>query len=95
MLKIFTLGDTLRFTATFRTGSGARYDPASTWGRVYDSSSAVVSSPSMLTRVGTGIYSYEWQSDPGSHAPGVGAFQAFGHAAGATYTTRDTLFKLV
>lgn len=95
MLQDFTLGDTLRFRSYYRTGSGTLFDPGSTWARIYDATSTVVASPSMLTRVDTGTYAYEWQTDPASHAPGPGAFQAFGYAAGATYTTRETLFKLI
>lgn len=95
MLQDFTLGDTLRFRTFYRTGSGTLFDPGSTWARIYDASSTVVASPSILTRETTGVYTYEWQTNPGSHAPGPGAFQAFGYAAGATYTTRETLFKLV
>jgi hypothetical protein len=95
MLKDFTLGDSLRFTSYYRTGSGTLFDPGSTWGRIYDAASVVVASPSLFTRVTTGIYAYEWQTDPASNVPGTGAFQAFGYNAGQTYTTRETLFKLV
>jgi hypothetical protein len=95
MIGDFTLGDSLRFQATFRTASGVLFDPGSTWGKVFDSTSTVVASPSTLTRVDTGYYTYEWQSDPASHARGPGAFEAFGFNAGQTYRRREILFKLV
>jgi len=91
----YTKGDALRFTITFMNNSGVAFDPTSTWGRVYDSSSTVVTSIAALTRVSTGYYFADWQSDVASHADGVGAFEAFGLSGALTYRRREKLFKLV
>ncbi len=91
----YTKGDTLRFLVTFKNNSGVAFDPTSTWGRVYDSSSTVVTSIAALTKNVTGYYYYDWQSDVSSHADGVGAFEAFGLSGTLTYRRRERLFKLV
>lgn len=91
----FTLGDALHFAVTFRNNSGVAFDPTSTWGRVYDSASTVVASFAALTRVDTGQYYADWQSEVGSVGQGVGAFEAFGRSGTLTYRRREKLFKLV
>jgi len=92
----FTLGDAIRFIVTFKDNSGTAFNPSSTWARVYDSSSTVVVSATALgSGTSTGIFTYDWQSDPASHKLGPGAFEAFGLQATFTYRRRETLFKLV
>jgi len=91
----FTLGDALHFTATFQNNSGVAFDPSSTWGRVYDSASTIVQSITALTRVETGSYYYDWQTDAASHGLGVGAFEAFGLSGTLVYRRREKIFKLV
>ena len=92
----YTLGDTIRFIVTFKDNSGAAFDPSSTWGRVFDSSSTVVQSITGLTSgTASGIYTYDWQSIVGSHQLGPGAFEASGYQGGYIYRRRETLFKLV
>jgi hypothetical protein len=94
-MKDFTNGDTLWFITTFQDNSGTPFDPSSTWGRVYDSSSTVVGTATALTRVTTGTYTWDWQSDPGSNATGQGAFEAFGLSGTKIYRRREILFQLI
>lgn len=92
----FTLGDTIRFVVTFKDNSGTAFDPTSTWGRVFDSSSTVVQSVSALTSgTATGIYTYDWQTIAGSHQLGVGAFEGAGRSGSLNYIRREQLFRLV
>lgn len=92
----FTLGDTIRFVVTFKDQSGTAFDPSSTWGKIFDSSSTVVQSISALTSgTATGVYTYDWQTIAGSHQLGPGAFQAAGRSGSNNYLRRETLFKLV
>lgn len=92
----FTLGDTIRFIITFKDNSGNAFDPSSTWGKIFDSSSSVVQSISALNSgTDTGIYVYDWQTIAGSHQLGPGEFEAAGLQAGYTYRRREKLFKLV
>lgn len=91
----YTNGDAIRFLITFKNENGALFDPSSTWGKVYDSSSTVVASVTGLTRVETGSYTHDWQSDPASVALGVGAFEAYGLSGSLTYRRREKLFQLV
>jgi hypothetical protein len=93
-MKDFTRGDTIWLKATFRDENDLLFDPSSTWGKVYDSSSTVVQSISALTKTSTGYYSYAWQTT-NSHASGPVAFEALGTAGANTYARRDILFKLV
>ena len=94
-MKDYTMGDTIWLKATFRDENDLLFNPNSTWGKVYDSSSSVVSSITALTNVSTGHYSYAWQTDPRSVAYGVVAFEACGLAGANTYVRRDVLLKLV
>jgi hypothetical protein len=94
-MKDYTLGDTIWLKATFRDENDLLFDPSSTWGKIYDSSSTVVQSISALTKISVGIYSYAWQTDPASHASGVVAFETSGLAGSNVYVRRDVLFKLI
>lgn len=99
-MKDFTNGDNLTFLTTFRDQvTGELIDPSSTWGRVYDSSSTVVATIAAMTKVTTGdhagSYICDWQSDPGSNAPGQGAFEAYGVSGSKVYKRREILFQLV
>jgi hypothetical protein len=92
----FTLGDTIRFVVTFKDNSGTAFDPTSTWGKIFDSSSTVVQSiTNLVSGTATGIYTYDWQTIVGSHQLGPGAFQGAGRLGSFNYIRRDTLFKLV
>jgi len=91
----YTNGDAVRFLVNFRDENGALFDPSSTWGKIYDSSSTVVASVTALTRVSTGAYRYDWQTDPATVAAGGGAFEAFGLSGTLTYRRREKLFQLV
>lgn len=93
-MKDYTLGDTVWLKAVFRDENDLLFDPSSTWGAVYDSSSTVVASISALTKTSTGYYAYAWQTTR-SHASGVVAFEACGLAGANSYVRRDVLFKLV
>jgi hypothetical protein len=94
-MKDYTRGDTIWLKAVFRDENDLLFDPSSTWGRIYDSSSTVVRSISELTKVSTGHYSFAWQTNPSSHASGMVAFEACGTAGANVYVRRDILFKLV
>ena len=91
----FTLGTALRFLATFRDSSGNAYDPSSTWGLVWDSSSTVVGSISTLTRVSTGNYYADWQSMPGSCQSGRVSWEAAGFSGVLVYRRRAAVAELV
>jgi len=92
----FTLGDTIRFVVTFKDNSGTAFNPSSTWGRVFDSSSTVVQSALALTSgTATGVFTYDWQTITGSHQLGPGAFEGAGRSSSYNYIRRETLFKLV
>jgi len=90
----FTFGDALTFTATFVDSAGAAFDPSSTWGRVWDSSSTVVGSISALTKAAVGSYIATWQS--GSPAvPGNVSFEAFGLSGSLVYRRRIAVAELI
>ena len=91
----YTNGDAIRFLVNFKDENGVLFDPSSTWGRIYDSSSVVVSSVSALKRVETGVYRHDWQTDPSTIGLGVGAFEAYGLSGTLTYRRREKLFQLV
>jgi len=90
-----TLGTAVRFLAMFRDSSGSLYDPSSTWGAVFDSSSSMVGSLSALTRVSTGNYYADWQSNAGSCQAGQVAFEAAGFSGVLVYKRRAVLVELV
>jgi len=91
----YTNGDAIRFLVNFKDENGALFDPSSTWGKIYDSSSTVVSSVAGLSRVSTGVYRHDWQTEPASVAAGVGAFEAYGLSGTLTYRRSEKLFQLV
>lgn len=93
-MKDYTRGDTIWCKAVFRDENDLLFDPSSTWGAIYDSSSTIVASITALTRTSTGYYNFAWQSAR-SHASGMVAFEACGTAGTKTYVRRDILFKLV
>lgn len=94
-MKDYTNGDTIWLKVTFRDENDLLFNPSSTWGKIYDSSSTVVQSIAELTAVSTGHYAYAWQTSPSSHAYGRVAFEACGLAGANIYVRRDVLFKLV
>jgi len=57
-------GDAIRFLVNFKDENGVPIRSFVYWGRIYDSSSVVVSSVSALTRVETGVYRMTGQTDP-------------------------------
>lgn len=91
----YTNGDAIRFLIAFTDTSGTAFDPSSTWGRVFDSASTVVNSFTALTKVNTGEYTADWQSDPASHGYGVYAFEANGRSGVLNYRRREILFRIV
>ena len=93
-IKEFTNGDTVWLQATFRTNSKVLFDPTSTWGNIWDSSSNHIDI-SEFTKSVTGVYVYGWQTIPSSHANGDVIFDAYGYYEGKTYVHRGTLFRLV
>jgi len=93
-IKEFTNGDTVWLQATFRSNSRVLFDPSSTWGNIWDSSSNHISI-SGFTKVSTGIYAYGWQTIPGSHSNGDVVFDAYGLYESKVYVHRGTLFRLV
>jgi hypothetical protein len=93
-VKDYTRGDTIWLKAMFRDENDLLFDPSSTWGKVYDSSSTVVQSITALTRTSTGYYAYAWQTTSG-HASGPVAFESCGLAGSNVYVRRDILFKIV
>ena len=90
-----TLGTALRFLATFRDSSGSLYDPSSTWGLVWDSSSTVVGSISTLTRVSTGNYYADWQSVVGSCQAGNLSWEAGCLSGVLVYNHRAAVVEMV
>lgn len=90
-----TLGTAVRFYATFLDSSRNPYDPSSTWGKVWDSTSSVVGSISALTRTSTGYYYADWQSNVGSCAPGNVAWEAAGLSGVLVYKHRAVVVELV
>jgi hypothetical protein len=91
-----TLGTTIRFLATFiNPTDDSLFDPSSTWGRIWDSSSTVVQSISALTKISTGYYYYDWQTIPGSHAFGLGAAELAGRSGSYNHLERLQLFRLM
>ncbi len=94
-MKQFTLGTAIRFTVQFKDSSGSAYDPSSTWGLVWDSSSTVVGSISALTRTTTGTYHADWQSSVGSCQLGSVSFEASGFSGVLVYKRRAAVAELV
>ena len=92
-MRDYTLGDAIRFKVTFRDENDALFDPSSTWGTVYDSSSTVVSSISALTKADVGVYTATWQSSRGG-AIGQGAFEACGVSGANVFVRREILFRM-
>ena len=85
MQKEFTLGDAVRFKATFRDSAGALFDPTSTTGKVYDAANAIVATFSSLTKIGTGVYAADWQTTSGVDPTGAYSFEATGIWGALTY----------
>ncbi len=94
-MKDFTNGTTIRFITRFNDSSGTAFDPSSTWGRAFDSNSTVCQSFSSLTRVSTGVYTADWQTDPSSVAFGPGAFEGAGRSGVFNYVRREQIFRIV
>jgi hypothetical protein len=93
-MREYARGNTIWLTAIFKDKSGNLFDPSSTWGAIYDSSSSIVATISALSSVSIGEYEYPWQSTR-SHASGVVAFEACGVSGANVYVSRQILFKLV
>lgn len=85
MQKQFTLGDAVRFKATFRDSAGALFDPTTTSGKVYDAANAVVTTFASLTKLATGVYAADWQTAVGVNPTGAYSFEATGIWGALTY----------
>lgn len=85
MQKAFTLGDAVRFKATFRDSAGALFDPTSTTGKVYNAADVVVATFATLTKLATGVYAADWQTTSGVNPAGAYSFEATGVWGALTY----------
>ncbi|MDA8122242.1 MAG: hypothetical protein M0Z38_06725 [Deltaproteobacteria bacterium] len=85
MQKEFTLGDAVRFKASFRDSAGALFDPTSTTGKVYDAANIVVATFATLTKIATGVYVADWQTTSGVNPTGAYSFEVTGVWGALTY----------
>ena len=85
MQKEFTLGDAVRFKATFRDSAGALFDPTSATGKVYNAANTVVATFASLTKISTGMYVADWQTTVGVNPTGAYSFEANGIWGALTY----------
>ncbi len=93
-MERFSAGDTIIFPVTFTDSAGTLTDPSSTWGRVWDANSTVVSSLAVLAQESTGKFSGTWQSSLGTSV-GPFAFEASGLMGTLVFRKRAILGEIV